>query len=351
MGLSIMGNEKFDFNADCNYSLPDDLKTIVSKYATVSSITPNDVQLSFTFDINKWTEYLEKYFPRTYVESLFAFVPLFTESNINEHILKKIKNGEIIKCLFLGCGTGGEVFGFIYSLMYKFPKEELENSTIELTLVDCNNDALELLKKILNEYVISKIKFDFVVEDIFNNQNYLSDNNNRYDFVSSFKMINEMISYYQVEPRNASIYYRDFISKCCNLLTEKGIFILLELTDKRPNEETGKYLSMIVTKGVGDFLSKSNEFNAIIPMCTAIFQGRCSECFIKNKLIVNNKVANSVFFAFTRRGFAEKINKWTTREDIKRLSDEHPDICPKGWEYNNFHIAYNFYDFMLKGGN
>ena len=33
----------------------------------------------------------------------------------------------------------------IYSLMYKFPKAELENSTIELTLVDCNNDALELL--------------------------------------------------------------------------------------------------------------------------------------------------------------------------------------------------------------
>lgn len=171
-------------------------------------------------DIKK---YLGTYFPRSYAESFCIFSIFFSkEKNVYE-------NCQELSIFDFGCGTGGELIGFIMAVtkqlpnIKKFKIRALDGNTYALRLLEC---ILEKTAKVLCLDIESNL-MPVIIDDFYDMQVVEQIITQSYDFVISFKAICEFVTKQQFEQQNP---YEHIINVFMSKLSSKGIICLADIT-------------------------------------------------------------------------------------------------------------------------
>ncbi len=167
--------------------------------------------------------YLGTYFPRSFAESYYIFSNYFSE-------FKHQYNDKTSISLFdFGCGTGGEIIGFIIAVSEMLPNIE----TIELRALDGNVHELRCLEVILDE-VVSIIglniesRFMPIIIDDFYDMNVVTDViTQKYDFIITFKAVCEFVTKKQFEEKNP---YEHVINTFLPKLSGIGVICIADIT-------------------------------------------------------------------------------------------------------------------------
>lgn len=168
-------------------------------------------------------KYLGTYFPRSYAESFCIF------SNYLSKESRVYKNCQELSIFDFGCGTGGELIGFIMAVVKHLPNIK----KIVIRALDGNTYALRDLEYILEKtsqvlhldiesYLIPVIIDDFYDMKIVDNIITQS-----YDFIISFKAICEFVTKQQFEQQNP---YEHIINLFMPKLSSKGVICLADIT-------------------------------------------------------------------------------------------------------------------------
>lgn len=125
------------------------LPTWLDKYIFESlgaKYQPSYNRFSYNLDLNNDESkiYLGTYFPRSFAEGLLVFDSIL-QDNI---ILSIFENKSVLKILDFGCGSGGEIFGFLQAIENRINKK----INISITCVDGNHHSLRILEKITKQY-------------------------------------------------------------------------------------------------------------------------------------------------------------------------------------------------------
>ena len=97
-------------------------------------------------------DYLGTYFPRTVLESAVIFEHLMRTM---PSVKKMLAERDVIRVLDFGCGTGGELLGFLIALGWEF---NWELPAVEVDAIDGNQDALGMMQDIMH---LCRDKWDF----------------------------------------------------------------------------------------------------------------------------------------------------------------------------------------------
>lgn len=168
-------------------------------------------------------KYLGTYFPRSYAESFCIF------SNYLSKESSVYKNCQKLSVFDFGCGTGGELIGFIMAVVKHLPNikkiviRALDGNTYALRDLEC---ILEKTSQVLHldieSYLIPVIIDDFYDMKIVDNIITQS-----YDFIISFKAICEFVTKQQFEQQNP---YEHIINVFMPKLSSKGVICLADIT-------------------------------------------------------------------------------------------------------------------------
>lgn len=102
---------------------------------------PSYTRFSYNLDLNKdeCKIYLGTYFPRSFAEGYMSFNAVLHDDSIRSTLESK----SVIKILDFGCGTGGEILGFLHA----FENRVKANKLIKVIGIDGNQNSLRLLEK------------------------------------------------------------------------------------------------------------------------------------------------------------------------------------------------------------
>jgi hypothetical protein len=183
--------------------------------------------------------YLGTYFPRSYSESYLIFSKYLQNNYI------QYQDKEDLSVFDFGCGTGGELVGFIIAI-----SEQLSSiKKIRIKALDGNAHALRNLEQILD--VVSahtEIKLDcqlmpVVIDDFYDLKIVTDAITQAYDFIISFKAICEFVTCQQFEERNP---YEHIINVFSPKLTDCGVICLADITSY--NEVSNDWLPKMLDK-------------------------------------------------------------------------------------------------------
>lgn len=183
-------------------------------------------------------KYLGTYFPRSFAESYCVFAKYF-EANKNFY-----ENKATLNIFDFGCGTGGELFGFLWAIMNK-----TSISTINIKVIDGNLNALRILENITDRFkkdYFSGLLFNIMplkIDDIYDMSvidPYIPTDNH---IILLFKSICEMASLRQFEERNPYEYILEIM---LNKLSQNGIICLADVSSF--NEEQQEWLPKLIDK-------------------------------------------------------------------------------------------------------
>lgn len=183
--------------------------------------------------------YLGTYFPRSFAESYCIFSKYFSKFK------HQYKAKTSISLLDFGCGTGGEIIGFIVAVSEILPNIE----TIELRALDGNAHGLRCLEVILDEaasILCLKIESRFmpIIIDDFYDMNVVTDViTQKYDFIITFKAICEFVTKKQFEERNP---YEHLINTFLSKLSERGVICIADITTY--NEVSKEWLTKMLDR-------------------------------------------------------------------------------------------------------
>ena len=131
-------------------------------------------------------------------------------------------------CLF-GCGTGGELIGFIIAVTKQLPNIK----KITISALDGNSYALKCLECILEKTAqvlcldIESKLIPVIIDDFYDMQVVEQIITQSYDFVISFKAICEFVTKQQFEQQNP---YEHIINVFMPKLSSKGVICLADVT-------------------------------------------------------------------------------------------------------------------------
>ncbi len=167
--------------------------------------------------------YLGTYFPRSFAEAYGIFSTFFRKykgeyANITE-----------LSIYDFGCGTGGELIGFIVAVSEHLPSV----GEITVRALDGNKYALRFLGNILDEtskvtnIVISHNLSHIVIDDFYDMNLVNQVITKKFDFIITFKAICEFVTRQQFEEKNP---YKHFIEVFLPKLKENGKLCIADVT-------------------------------------------------------------------------------------------------------------------------
>ena len=179
------------------------------------------VVLEWDFDDIK--KYLGTYFPRSYAESFCIFSNFFSKEKY------VYENCQELSIFDFGCGTGGELIGFIIAVTKHLPNIK----KITIRALDGNPHALRCLECILETTAkvlcidIESNLIPVIIDDFYDMQVVEQIITQSYDFVISFKAICEFVTKQQFEQKNP---YEHIINLFIPKLSSKGVICLADIS-------------------------------------------------------------------------------------------------------------------------
>ena len=192
------------------------------------------------WDKNDVLNYLGTYFPRSYAESYCLFSEFF------KNHLEQFVNKAELSIFDFGCGTGGEIIGFLTVL-----DEQLPNlKKVRIVALDGNQDALLLYEEIIAAYQRrTRIQIDSIPAHLhidFYKLEVLDGIMCEYfDIIISFKAICEFLTKRQFEERNA---YEHLVRFLLSKLDLNGFLLLEDVTTF--NDTTDEWLPKTMDRGL-----------------------------------------------------------------------------------------------------
>lgn len=168
-------------------------------------------------------KYLGTYFPRSYAESFCIF------SNYLSKESRVYKNCQELSIFDFGCGTGGELIGFIMAVVKHLPNikkiviRALDGNTYALRDLEC---ILEKTSQVLHLDIESYL-IPFIIDDFYDMKMVDNIITQSYDFIISFKAICEFVTKQQFEQQNP---YEHIINLFMPKLSSKGVICLADIT-------------------------------------------------------------------------------------------------------------------------
>ncbi len=258
---------------------------------------PSFTRFSYNLDLNKeeCKVYLGTYFPRSFAEGFMTLDSILHDPSI----ISILKSKQIIKILDFGCGTGGELFGFLHAL----ENHVKSNLLIKVIGIDGNHYSLRMLEETLNYYNSrGRNKVEFVVAPCFiETQSDLSTISDiigtDFDFIITSKAIGEFENKKRIEDNG----YESFARIFAPLLCKTGIMTIIDVTTR--DEQNGLFLPQIMNIGVNAFISKSQGlFKSIAPCPGQSLLGPCKHrCFYKKDVYISHSAKVKDLSKFTVR--------------------------------------------------
>ncbi|MGQ1889050.1 class I SAM-dependent methyltransferase [Thermophagus sp. OGC60D27] len=217
--------------------------------------------------------YLGTYFPRSYGESFCVFDNIFNNRQYSD-----LASKEEISILDIGCGTGGNLIGLLVALN----KYSIATKKVNILAIDGNLNALRILSDLVESFAP---KATFAIKLITKTQSIHSAkdlewlSNSTYDFIMSFKMGCELIA-----EGNANFYY-DLTTLCLPMLSESGLFLLLDVTTKVGITYNPILLNTQINRAIKDLI----KYQTLIPITCGEFEKECSEqCFTQRTFFISH---------------------------------------------------------------
>ena len=242
--------------------------------------SPEYTRYEYNLDLSKEEVkiYLGTYFPRSYSESFCIYDNLLKNENYNQII----GSHSIIKILDIGCGTGGELVGLITALT----KYLSTSIIIHIDAFDGNEYSLSALRNII---MMMKSQTHHTIDLVTHFKKYALkskiDTNDLedqvYEFIFCNKMVCELISH-DVIPTEA---YRKIAKSLCPLLSDDGVFLLLDVTTK--DTKAGVFYPLIMNKELNDYVNEHIEFSTLLPLACSKEHCRDS-CFMQQTFQVSH---------------------------------------------------------------
>lgn len=251
-------------------------KKIFNEYHAVYAPEPKRYEYNLNLSSEELKVYLGTYFPRSYAE-MYCII----DNLISNKKLKKLIGENEINVLDCGCGTGGDIFGLITAIGIISPF-----ARINITAVDGNEEALRILKKIVeampNNNLSIKLKTIHQTFKCGADLEILAKGKNKYQFVLCNKMICEFISK-GILPSNAyAIMAKNLISH----LHESGLLIILDVTTK--DKQTGLFYPQLMNYYINDYVRKNKAIETLLPLSCANNCDCKNFCFMQQTFYVSH---------------------------------------------------------------
>lgn len=206
-----------------NVVLPTWLDTLIFEDLSASYCQQNRDMVVLEWDFDDIKKYLGTYFPRSYAESFCIFSNFFSKEKY------VYENCQELSVFDFGCGTGGELIGFIIAVTKQLP----DIKKITIRALDGNLYALRCLECILEKTAkvlcldIESSLIPVIIDDFYDMQVVEQIITQSYDFVISFKAICEFVTKQQFEQQNP---YEHIINMFMSKLSSKGVICLADIT-------------------------------------------------------------------------------------------------------------------------
>lgn len=283
-----------------NKNLPDWLESFI--YNDLGgSYEPdrNAFQNNLFSNEEKNRKYLGTYFPRSFAEAYCIFSNLFD----NTAYIEAMNNRDSLSILTFGCGTGGDLMGLLEAIAEKMPWVK----NLDIVAYDGNFNAVEMLKAVI-EHPVNRgrfnIKIDYAPVPMQKPEDfgmYSGVIDRPFDFIMSFKMVNELYRHDIIPTKPYTYFFEALATK----LTEIGVMLLLDV----PLKEKGVWLSLLLSRGLRQFLCAQYDYEAIVPIPCHVKSRTCRERCYLEKVFTGNLFSSEkvVYCMIARSGFAKGI--------------------------------------------
>ena len=206
-----------------NVVLPTWLDTLIFEDLSASYCRQNRDMVVLEWDFDDIKKYLGTYFPRSYAESFCIFSNFFSKEKY------VYENCQELSVFDFGCGTGGELIGFIIAVTKQLPNikkitiRALDGNLYALRCLEC---ILEKTSKTLCLGIEAKV-IPIVIDDFYDMDIVTNVMTQSYDFIISFKAICEFVTRQQFEQQNP---YEHIINIFMSKLSSKGVICLADIT-------------------------------------------------------------------------------------------------------------------------
>ncbi len=201
-------------------------------------------------------KYLGTYFPRSYVESFCLYSDYF-ESHLDEY-----KGRKNLSVFDFGCGTGGEILGFLDAVEQHLPDVE----SVKVRALDGNHYALRVLERIVeHRKTICKLTVNLktmpvTIDDFYDLGVARSVIDDTFDFFMTFKAVCELVTKQQFEENNP---YTHIIQAFSDILVPDGKMLITDVSTKNgtSQEWLPKMLDVGIMESSAAILDRNEGFN------------------------------------------------------------------------------------------
>lgn len=321
----IVKNYKSEESLHTCTRLPSWLDDFIFK--TLNAVySPNHERFDHNLDLteNDILKYLGTYFPRSYCEAFCIFDNLFKNHQFKTTFVKSAA----INIAVIGCGTGGDLMGLLTTI----EKYSEEKRDLNIVVVDGNTEAIDILEKIIERYrIISRTNIRLTrIEHIFTNLQSFDitrvGDEGSFDVVMSSKMICEIIS--SGNGLNDNAYY-DYIRKFLPLLSNTGIFYLLDVTTRQKHSTFNPFL---MNEQVQKAMKEFPGYRVISPLPCCIFNATCTlHCFYQKTFTIShshvkNDKSKVAYKLIASAQLAQNIG--IPQEGLNRYAIHNDNLCP-----------------------
>lgn len=267
--------------------------------------------------------YLGTYFPRSYAEAFCMLDELFA----NDVYRARWSTRAQARILDIGCGTGGNLIGFLTALA----KHCQQLETIHVVGFDGNAMALNTARRILSsfdQHTPSKIDLTLTTQRITTLNELPAPKHDSYDLITSFKMGCEIIS---AGRGTCDSFYHELLNTYTHRLSDIGLLILLDVTTK---PEHSDFYPQLLNRQVSCYMRDHPGFATIFPIPCHLYESTCREnCFTQKEFSVGHRGARHDLSRVAYRIIGRKAFAAAFHHDIERQAEY--VICTRTG-YKNF---------------